>query len=296
MIGIIIGIALFVFGATLGSFAAAQVWRLRVRQLAADERAGERISKKDRAQVAMLAGRKHGAASDRSLCLHCGRVLAWYDLVPVISWLVTGGKCRTCHGRIGAMEFWVEIGLGGAFTLSYAVWPYHYDMMGVVLLSIWLVVLVLLAIHWMYDAKWFLLLDGVTIGILLAAILFLAFRLTLVPAPFLGASLAKVGWIVLVLPGFYGLLYLLSRGRWIGLGDVKLLLPFALFLPSWEYGVLLIFLANLIGCAVLLPGMLTKRITRATRVPFGPFLIAAFFVTMLFGQKILDFYIGALFF
>lgn len=296
MITILIGAVLFVFGAAFGSFAAAQVWRLRARQLASDKKAGERVTKKDQAQVAILSGRMRGVAHDRSMCLHCGRILAWYDLLPIVSWLSHGGKCRTCHKRIGTMELWAEVGLGVAFMVSYLVWPYGYDAMGVVLLAIWLVMLVLMAIHWMYDAKWFLLLDAITTGVLLAALLFLAFRLTTVPSPFIWESLTKVGWTLLVLPGFYGLLYVLSRGKWIGLGDVKLLVPFALILPSWEYGVLLIFLANLIGCIVLLPGMATKRITRSARVPFGPFLIAAFILSVLFGQKILDFYIGTLLF
>lgn len=296
MTSILIVIGLFILGAAFGSFAGAQVWRLRVRQLAADKQHGEHIAKEDAEQVKLLAKRKGKITNDRSMCLHCGRTLEWYDLIPIVSWAMVRGKCRTCHASIGKMEIVAELGLGTVFALSYIAWPYGYDTQGIVLFVLWCCILVMLAIHWMYDAKWFLLLDAITIGILVAALLFLAFRFTTIPAPLVEGSLIKVGLSLLVLPGFYGILYLVSRGQWVGLGDVKLLVPFALIVPSWEYGAVLIFLANLIGCIVLVPGVATKKITRMTRVPFGPFLITAFVITFLFGQRILDFYIGTILF
>lgn len=296
MINILITVGLFIFGAALGSFAAAQVWRLRVRQLAADSKHGEHIAKKDADQVKVLAEKKSNISTDRSVCLHCGRTLMWYDLIPVVSWTATRGKCRTCHKPIGMMEVLAEVGLGVIFALSYIAWPHGDDIRGVVLFVIWCLILVLLAIHWMYDAKWFLLLDAITLGMVGAALLFVAFLFTAIPVSLMGSALTNIGLTLLVLPGFYGLLYLVSRGQWVGLGDIKLLIPFALLLPSWEHGVLLIFLANLIGCIVLIPSLVTKKLTRMTRVPFGPFLIAAFVVTFLFGQRILDFYIGTILF
>lgn len=288
---------LFLLGAALGSFAAATVWRLRVWQLSSDARDGEPATAKDKKQVQKLNVRKKSSLlEDRSICLHCGRELQWYDLLPIASWLSTRGKCRTCKHPIGKMELLAELGLGAAFALSYAAWPYGYDTQGIVLFAIWGLMLVLLAIHWMYDARWFLLLDRVTIGLLLLATLFVAIRLAQLPDELLWGDVLQTGLSLVVLPGFYTLLYLVSRGAWIGFGDVKLLVPFALVVPSWEYGVLLIFLANLIGCVVLLPAILSKKMTRTTRVPFGPFLIAAFFVTVLAGQHILDLYIDTLLF
>lgn len=195
------------------------------------------------------------------------------------------------------MEILAEVLLGAAFGLSYLLWPYGFDTdQGVVFFVLWLLVLTALAVHWMYDARWFLLLDKVTIFILVVAMVFVALKLAGQSPVLLTQSFVGIGLTLLVLPGFYGLLYVVSRGAWIGLGDVKLLVPFALMLPSWEFGLLLIFLANLIGCLVLLPGMVTKKLTRTTRVPFGPFLILAFVVTFLCGQRILDFYFGAILF
>ena len=286
-------VGLFIFGSALGSFAAASVWRLRAHQLLQDEKHGASIPKRDKQEVRALMGQKHGAVSDRSRCLHCGRQLNWYDLLPVVSWVSTGGKCRTCKKPIGKMEILAEVGLGLAFVLSYAVWPYEFTTQGIVFFVLWCVVLVLLAIHWMYDAKWFLLLDKITLVILVCALLFAGLKLADLAAPLLSASLLGIALTLLALPGFYGLLFLVSRGAWVGLGDVKLLVPFALMLPSWQHAVLLIFLANLIGSLTLLPALLTKRLTRTTRVPFGPFLILAFVITFLFGSHIVAAYLGA---
>lgn len=288
---------MFVLGAALGSFAAATVWRLRAHQLASDKLHGEKIPKADQAEIRELTHHTWRMSTDRSVCLHCGHQLQWYELLPVVSWLVQKGKCRQCHASIGRMELLAELTLGGAFLVSYLFWPYDLATVhGVVFLVLWAVILVALAIHWMYDARWFLLLDKVTATILLAASLFVVLKLADQPTPLLLHSLSGIGLTLLVLPGFYGLLYVASRGAWIGLGDVKLLVPFALMLPGWEHGILLIFLANLIGCLAIVPGMLTKKLTRTTRVPFGPFLILAFVITFLFGQRILDFYFGMMLF
>lgn len=296
MIELVISVGLFVLGAALGSFAAATVWRLRARQLQADVAHGVKVSTQEASEVKKLTEKQRKISSDRSVCLHCGRQLSWQELIPVVSWLAVGGKCRTCKKPIGKMEILAEVVLGAAFVVSYLFWPYDVNTLGLVLLGLWFIVLVALAIHWMYDARWFLLLDKVTVVITVVAVLFMAFTFADQPGQLLVGSLTGIGLTILVLPGFYGALYLVSRGAWIGLGDVKLLVPFAFMLPSWEYGVLLIFLANLIGSLTLLPAMLSKKLTRSTRVPFGPFIIAAFIITFLFGRRILDFYFGAFLF
>lgn len=296
MIDVVVIIALFVLGAALGSFAGAQVWRLRARQLVADKQQGVKVPKRELAEVKAISGRNYGGSSDRSVCLHCGRQLAWHDLLPVVSWLVAKGKCRTCKKPIGKMEIIAEVALGAGFAMSYIVWPYGFEAQGIAFFVIWLLILVLLAIHWIYDAKWFLLLDRITLLIGALALLFLALNLTETAQPLWGEKLIQTAFLLAILPGFYGLLYVVSRGAWIGFGDVKLLIPMALMLPRWEYGVLLIFLANLIGCIVLLPAMLSKKVTRTTRVPFGPFLILAFIITFLLGTQILNIYFSTILF
>ena len=97
---------LAVLGALLGSFAVAQVWRLRARQLVIDERDGEPV---DKAELRRLRGLLRPVTGDRSECLHCHHQLAWYDLLPVVSWLSLSGKCRYCKAPIGTTELLAEV-------------------------------------------------------------------------------------------------------------------------------------------------------------------------------------------
>ena len=112
---------LTVLGAMFGSFAAATVWRLRARQRDQDKRRGEKVTKAERREVARL--QKRSIATERSVCLHCGTQLMWYELIPIISWVALRGGCRSCNQPIGNMEFFAEIGLAAGFALSYALWP-----------------------------------------------------------------------------------------------------------------------------------------------------------------------------
>src|SRR6476661_6297359 len=97
-----------VIGLVMGSFAGAQVWRLRARQLVEDSSNGESVDSHELKRLRPLTGRK--TSEDRSQCLSCGHTLAWYDLVPLASWASTQGKCRYCKKPIGKFEPFIEIG------------------------------------------------------------------------------------------------------------------------------------------------------------------------------------------
>ena len=83
----------------------------------------------------------------------------------------------------------------------------------------------------------------------------------------------------------------MSRGTWVGFGDVKLGLALGLFLADWQLGFLTLFLANLIGTLIVLPGLLTKKLSRKTMVPFGPLLILGFFISLFIGGPLISGYI-----
>ena len=85
-------------GAVMGSFIGAQVWRVRARQLVEDKQAGEPV---DTLELRRLKPLLMPLKDDRSRCLSCGHELRWYDLLPVVSWLVTRGRCRYCRAPIG---------------------------------------------------------------------------------------------------------------------------------------------------------------------------------------------------
>jgi leader peptidase (prepilin peptidase)/N-methyltransferase len=97
-----------------------------------------------------------------------------------------------------------------------------------------------------------------------------------------------------ILSGLYLVLWLASRGQWVGFGDVKLGLALALLLADWQLAFIALFAANFIGCLVVIPGMLSGKITRKTRVPFGPLLILGGVIAFLFGGPITEWYMTTL--
>ena len=289
---ILICIVLAWIGAILGSFGAASVWRLRAQQLKADKKAGEKIDKKEYARLRPLT--EVSVKTDRSHCLHCGHDLAWFDLLPVISWLQLRGRCRYCHKKIGNFELAMELGLAAFFVVSFVYWPHMLSSwIEITHLLLWLVAGFGLSVLLAYDAKWFLLPNRVVfplIGIAAASA-----SLTVLNASDIVAVLYNVAISCLILSGIYYLLYVVSKGAWIGFGDIKLGIVLALLLADWRLAFLTLFLANVIGCLVVIPGMLSRKLTRKSHVPFGPMLIVAWAVAGLFGERLIDWYMQAVF-
>lgn len=295
-------------GLVMGSFAGAQVWRIRARQLRQDDenlhqlRAKKQLSKdeqeektylqaesvnrrQERAKLDVLLSKS--ATKDRSRCLKCSHELAWYDLLPVFSWLSTGGKCRYCRQSIGLYEPLAELATAGLFAGSYIFWPLELvSSLEWLLFAVWLVAVVLMVVLFIYDKKWFILPDQINFGLAVVAALFAS--LVLLINDFSALSLASLAGSVAIMSGIYLLLNVYSRGAWVGFGDVKLGVGLGLLLGSWPLAFLALFLANLIGTLQVLPGLISGRLNRQSQVPFGPLLIAGTVVAVLFGQIIIE--------
>lgn len=287
----VIYLALVLVGACLGSFAGATVWRLRARQLRDDKKNGEKVDGKEYNRLKELS--KTTVASDRSRCLECGDTLRWYDLVPIFSWLNLRGKCRNCHKPIGKFELLIELGMVAFFVLSYALWPFElvagWEIARFVL---WLMAGVALAILFAYDLKWFLLPDKVSFTVIGLGVLTVAVAGIASGDP-LGTILSAAA-AAGVLSGLYLLLYLASRGAWVGFGDIKLGLGLALLLVDWKLALVALFLANLIGCLIVVPLLVTKKLERKSHVPFGPLLIAGSVIAFFIGSDLVSWYVFGL--
>lgn len=283
---IIIIVSLIVVGLCMGSFAGASVWRLRSRQLIQDKNGGESIDEVEYKKLEKLS--KSKLTNDRSRCLSCGYVLKWYDLVPLFSWLFLGGKCRKCRKRIGYMEPLVEIGVALFFVVSYLFWPGDLSVsFEIIKLTTWLISGVVLAIMFVYDKKWFLLPDSMNYLYIGLGLLFSAIVITC-SGDITGAILSILG-SVFILSGLYLILFIISKGGWIGFGDVKLGVGLALFLNDWRLAFVALFMANLVGCIYVIPSLLSGRANRKTHVPFGPFLIIGMIIAKFAGDYIVNF-------
>lgn len=265
---LVTSIFLTLVGLTFGSFVNAAVWRMHKRKT-------------------------RTLLNDRSECTHCHHKLAWNDLIPVISWVTLRGRCRYCGKRIEDTPM-PEIGVAIFFLVSFLYWPGGFTTaLSVTDFVFWLVFGVLLAILFIYDLRYMLLPDRVTFLLIGLAVIQLIVHIVLAPTMALDLiSNAILG--VASVAGIYLLLYVVSSGRWVGFGDVKLSVFFGIVLADWKLGLLTILLANLIGCIVILPGLASRKLKRTSRVPFGPFLILGFILAMLFGRTLVDWYISSL--
>jgi leader peptidase (prepilin peptidase)/N-methyltransferase len=286
---VIVYIALVLVGVCFGSFAGAMVWRLRARQLQADKDNGEEYDHKEYNRLKKLLTKN--TLKDRSQCLHCSYELKWYDLIPVLSWLSLKGKCRNCKKPIGTFELLIELGVAAFFVLSYAFWPGGVDSgLDVAHFVLWLAAGVVMAMLFAYDAKWFLLPDRLNAALAIIGVAIVG--VSAAQTEDIGGTLLTAVGAVIVLSGLYGALYAISKGRWVGFGDVKLGFGLALILVDWQLAIVALFLANLIGCLIVIPLMAMKKLQRNSHVPFGPLLIAGAVLAWFIGWPILEWYIG----
>ena len=184
----------------------------------------------------------------------------------------------------------IELSVALLFVLSYAFWPYPLgDFVDISRFIIWLVAGTGLAILFAYDAKWFLLPDKVSITVIGLGLL--SSMMAVIQSGDIVGSTASIAGSVIILSGIYFVLYKVSKGRWIGFGDIKLGLGLALLLADFRLAFIALFAANLVGTLIVIPSMISGKLKRDSRVPFGPLLIIGTIIAQFFGLYLLDLYV-----
>lgn len=250
----------FVFGALIGSFLNVVVWRV-----------------------------PQGLSIVRpaSACPNCGHEIAWYDNIPIVSWLVLGGKCRQCKAPISARYPLVEAGTAIAFAL--VVWAAY--------LGVYPMALVPALLYW------------AAIGIALTLIDFDHHRLPnvivlpsyivtavlLVLASVLSGDYGRLLSAAIGCAALYGLYWILAIAYpgGMGFGDVKLAGALGMLLGWLGWAPLIVgaFSAFLLGGLIGALLMIGRRATRKSRIPFGPFMIVGAAVGVFAGAGIAEFYL-----
>lgn len=262
-------------GLSFGSFINALIWR---------------IHKQESLETKSLKA-KYSITRGRSMCMHCKHVLEPRDLIPVFSWLILQGKCRYCQASIPDNPI-SELLTPVLFIFSYVFWPLGFNTEGKVLFGFWLVYLVGFIALALYDLRWYILPNRIVFPLMYAATLQILIQLV-----FFELSSKDLGMIVLSIAvggGIFYLLFQISRGKWIGGGDVKLGFLIGAILASPSLSILYIFIAALIGTFVSLPLLLTGKAKRSTQLPFGPFLLLSAFIVFLFGNSLVNWYVSVL--
>ncbi len=267
-------LSLLILGLCFGSFVNAYVWRIYKQGTSKSKRSNKKPD-----QYSLLHG--------RSMCPHCKHGLAAKDLVPVLSWLSLKGACRYCHKRIGAQYPLVELATAVLFVISYKAWPEPVSGGVWLLFGLWLCIVVSLMALAVYDLKWMLLPNRMVTPLAVLAGLYVAASI-LVSGN--ADPLVSAAWGVAIGGGLFYVLFQISDGRWIGGGDVKLGAALGLIVGGPMNAILLLFLASFIGTLVALPLMIAGKASRTSKLPFGPFLIAAAFVVTLYGERIVNQY------
>ena len=219
-----------------------------------------------------------------SHCPACSRRLAVKDLIPVFSYLWLRGRCRYCKAAIPKRVLWVEVITAVLFGLAY--WQYDLSInlaVALFYISLFMVILVI-------DLEHGLILNKIVYPALVVALLLSVFFTIFLPQV---AIVPPIGWAA-VGGGIGFVLFLLvaiiSRGG-MGFGDVKLaaLIGLATGFPLIIVALLMGIILGGLVAVILLVFRIRKR---KQAIPFGPFLAAAAIVTLLWGNSILDWYLG----
>lgn len=193
----------------------------------------------------------------RSHCMQCRRTLAWFELIPVVSYLFLRARCRTCKAAIAAQYPLVEIASGALFLL--ALLEQQNDHLTALLVSVLLSFLLFTAVFDAYYQR----IPDVLSEVIGALGLLIAFRHGLIPQAIFGAAAALV---------WFGGQWMISRGKWIGEGDIILAVALGCWLGLADT-VAMILLSYIVGTVVLLPILLWRRRTLVqSRIAFAPFL------------------------
>lgn len=253
----------FIFGLIVGSFLNALIFRL---------------------------GTPKSVLFGRSECPECHHKLLWPDLIPLLSFIFLRGHCRYCQRSISWQYPMVELVTAVVFVAIFnfsafsAGRQFTHLIGGQAIFNLEfffkLIFVCFLIVIFVYDLKHYLILDKVVLPASGLAVFYdlLASRFW---DGFFGA---------LLLSGFFAFLFLVSKGKWIGLGDVKLGL-FLGFLVPFPETLVLFFLAYFLGALVSVVLLSLKGMKLTDRLPFGVFLTSAAFVAMLWGEEMARWYL-----
>jgi leader peptidase (prepilin peptidase)/N-methyltransferase len=215
----------------------------------------------------------------RSRCAACGRPLAWYENIPVISYIVLRGRCRTCGTRISLQYPIVEIVTAAAFVMQY-------EALGLTpLLAVRVAFACILIVLFAIDLEHQLLPNVITLPALCAG---LAVSVV-VPPGIVGALIGALvgGGILFLIAEVY---FRLRHEEGMGMGDVKMLAMIGAFL-GWKLTVLTLIVASIGGSVAGIVLLITRRGNLKAAIPFGVFLSPAAFLASLYGDPLVSWYL-----
>lgn len=243
----------FVFGAIIGSFLNVVIYRLPIGQ---------------------------SLVSPPSRCPKCGYSLKWYDNVPIVGWVMLGGRCRRCRAPVSIQYPLVELITALLFVLVVWLTP-----PGPLMISRLLLVCVLIVLFGI-DLEHQILPNSITLPGIVAGVL-----LSVIAPPGLRDSLLGVllgGGVLYAIAGAY---YLWRREEGMGMGDVKMLAMIGAFL-GWKAVLVTLVLSSFSGAAIGMVLIAVQRGGMKLALPFGTFLSLGALAAMFVGEPLVAWYSG----
>jgi leader peptidase (prepilin peptidase)/N-methyltransferase len=223
--------------------------------------------------------RKESLMSPGSHCTTCDRPLTWFENVPVVSWVVLRGRCRTCQTRIAAQYPLVEAITGGVFVAAYLIYGWTPLLAARLLFACAMIVLFVIDLHHRILPN-VITLPGVVAGFVLSFFLPPGWRSSLIGVIAGGGVLFAIGEAYYRTRGYEGL----------GMGDVKMLAMIGAFL-GWPLMLVTLVFASFAGSLVGVGLLLTRRGDMKAALPFGTFLAVGAIVSAVAGNAFLAWYL-----
>lgn len=246
--------------------------------------------------VILRLRKKESFIVGRSYCPKCKKELNWYELIPVLSFLLLRGRCSKCRKKISWQYPIVEFAAGLIFLASFF---YLFSKIGLGaeniklfifnLLFLFFIASILLVIF-IYDLKYYIILNKIiypSVAFVLLANLFNGYYFQ---NNFLFPSIESSLIGTVAGAAFFFFFVFISKGAWMGMGDVKLAALMGVLL-GWEKLICALFLAFISGGIIGLVLVCLKKKKMKSEMPFGTFLAAAAFICLLYGDKIISWYL-----
>lgn len=250
-----------IFGLIVGSFLNVVINRLKLKE--------------------SLGGRSH--------CPHCKKELKAIHLVPLLSFVWLGGKCAYCKKPISPQYALVE----GGTALTFAFVQMQFGFFTPDTVFLWVITAMLIVIG-VYDFKHFIIPDKIVFPGIAVALLYVLYK-DFSAGCMVSWDCATVSGLVgvAIIAGFFLSQYIVSQGRWIGFGDVKLGIMLGL-VAGFIDSLVLLMIAYMSGAfvGIILIGLGKK--SYSSKMPFGTFLVAAGIITAIWGSHIANWYITLL--
>ena len=223
--------------------------------------------------------RPPGIVIARSKCPKCGHGIKAYENIPLLSYLLLRGKCSACKARIPFRYPLVEIVTAVLFVIT--IWHFGPNLQGLTALFLTALLIAMAGI----DIDHQLLPDNMTIPLMWAGILISFWSVHTDLSSSVTGAIAGY----LILWSVYHVFRLLTGKEGMGYGDFKLLAALGAWM-GWQMLPLIVLLSSVVGAVIGVILMATGRLKKDKPMPFGPFIAAAGWIALIWGEQIINFY------